>query len=105
MTAVTPATLAQFVHRVPDGTILPAGTEVLLGPRRRRPDHWIGPRRLPFARVVNADGGEYWTREPVAAPVTAPVAAPDEPRTLAECAYSAALAEVVARLDRIEGTL
>ena len=101
MSAATPAVLAQFVHRVPDGVTLPAGTEVLLGPTRRRPDHWIGPRRLQSARAVTADGREYWTRVPVPEPV------PSAPLTLAQIArrsvYFDELAEVVAELaERIE---
>lgn len=65
MTDITPADLARFVHPVPVGATIPAGTEVM--EISRIGGYFRGPFRYMHTTQL-ADEPPRWTAEPLAAP-------------------------------------
>ena len=63
MSDITPADLAKFVHRVPVGAIIPAGTEYVVG-------RAAGVSLVTLAYDYTADNPftSRWTVEPIPAP-------------------------------------
>lgn len=66
MTDITPADLAKFIHPVPVGATIPAGTEVMEFTRIH--GHFRGPFRYTHTYAQLADDPPRWTAEPLAAP-------------------------------------
>lgn len=69
MTEITPALLAEFKHRVPDGMTIPAGTPTLMTSRTQGTAILLTEGWRYNRQVGHGDSTDVWTREPIRPPL------------------------------------